>query len=519
MEGRLRGEVSEGGVPKYVREKNWSKFEKFRQYLWEKFRWGNLNSVFVLTVLVVVGTYITGLGKKRYNDGIIARLKPKPAEPPADEELLTKHLKMNEVARLLDPVEAERRLENVVESLAITQKHFLYHWFNTVVTAALVLTILACYNYNNFMASNLILYTVTTWWLLAIIPGVYLSSAGIMLFNNVVKPGRSLLEPEFRRTDITEQGKIPDDEKTMIHMAFPMRKEKDLATGVLKDMPNFNSVMGDGTAEGIGAVEKMMEEARDPNGNRDYNLYFDLLIQVFGGSGTEGEEHYKATLKLVQERLDAMPEHVRKRVYVHLRRQKMTKPPTHYSVQRWLREDDDEYCKIDPRYNVDPDISKAKNKDQPTLNNEWMNPIVETLGGDPADPDDLRNIRQESINDKSIPPLMRKSRIKNTLVYDPGNLISYAERADHKGEGILYLVSVMADRRNTESFFRGKMIYSDVHATIHSNIMKDFPQTMLGHVAQAQYIIEDSLRAPGKYAYRNEDFYRDMITTNAYQDR
>ncbi len=253
-------------------------------------------------------------------------------------------------------------------------------------------------------------------------------------------------------------------------------------------MKNYTFVLGsydDPNAEGEGV--RLLKEAKDPN------LYFSVILQV------ENEAHYQLLKDDLQAKIRAMDPQIRRRFYVFmvlLEDKRLIKPFTHYKLQRWLMEGDPDYRMVDPNYNTeDPGTDM-------TL------PFKDILGGDPTDTNDLRNIREGNIASSSD-PLQRKNKIRYTLVYDPGNVVEY--------EDLKKLVSVMAHPDNEEIMYIGKMRYIDEDATFYTNIMKYFPQEMLRYAQEAMFIVFRSLRAPGKYAYRNDDYYREIIKTYAYE--
>ncbi len=506
-------------IPESILQKDWSEIEKIRLRAFKEHGWGNVHTWAAgSAILSALSFLVMGIMARRHNV----------------------------------------KLGQDEEDQKITARHFLHHWFNKALTLSAVLFILISLNYSFFVPSTLIFWTATLYYLLLVIPDKYLA-ASIEAFlvwtlpKYILSPisrflgfhtRESLVEPY----SIGELQRIPDANKFTVSVAFPMRGE-DKPIDEWSDINNFNQMLGDPAHGVIGDAQKLLEESRDArSGQLDPNLYFTLIVQVFprteNTTKTDADRFYNETMELILSRLQAMPPDIQKRLYVAVRRAKLTKPATHYMLQEWMRQNDNEYVLTDPRYNVDPDYTapgdyrfqrRGPKADDPNFDGRRRIPFVTAdttdpdirdprvpggmIGGDPRDPNDLRNIRQRNIR-SGANAADRTDEIFGTLVYDPGNAITYQD--------LLHMISVMADSRNKQIMYLGKMEYTDKYATLHSFLMKWFPQRMLGYTWIAQAWVEGETRPPGKYAYRNNDtqladgsvvpgFYRRVIRSRGYE--
>ncbi|MCJ7645684.1 hypothetical protein MUO65_02080, partial [bacterium] len=454
-------------IPSAIWQKSWSWAEKTRYRVWKDFGWGNMHTWRFIVVLVGVVDFIRRLMNKWRTD------------------------------------------EKLAPGLKWSYREIFFLWANTVLTAALVTFIMLGLNYSFFSGSSVILWGVTLFYLLAIMPDKYLLSV-VVRFG--VEPlyklftGKSLLEPYSKE----ELDRIPDEDKMMVSIGFPIR----IKPGVdIEDMENADGIKNYAFVLGRYGEPKPKKEGeavrllRQAVNNNDSNLYYSVVLQV------QHEKQYKLIKEDLEKKLEAMDPAIRKRLYIFMvlledealvpdinkrKRVRLIKPYTHYKLLRWLMEGKDDYRKVSPDYNTEIPGEEMtlpfKDKD--------------ILGGDPSDRNDLRNIRKRNV--RSAKDLAdRRNEIRYTLVYDPGNMIEY--------EGLKKLVSVMADERNKEIMYIGKYRYYHENATLYSKVMKYFPQEMLKYTQEAMYIIFRSLRAPGKYAYRNDEYYRRMPKSYAYE--
>ncbi len=510
-------------VPAEIRNRARSWIESERDRLWQEEGWGNIHTWFAGTaVLGALSLVFRGL-------------------------LTLRHNRQNR--------EAEARTR-------VTPRQFVYYWLNQVITLSMVFFIMIGLNFSFANApSTILLWGVTLYYLLLIIPDIYLLSAITAFvvepfYRSVVAPAAKIVNPSVRPSllhpysggelvqnpetgnyEIVEKGsltRILDEQKFMVSVAFPMRGESKPITQ-WADINNFNVIFGDLATGHIGEGERQLAEAQAAG---DFNLYYAVILQAFPKKDTateqEAREYYEQVLNLVESRLNAMPENVRSRLYVFVRPAKLTKPITHYMLQEWMVQNDDDYVRVEPEYNVDPDYTAAGDyrfqRRAPKPAGEVIDrriPFTHVLGGNPADPNDLRNTRERNIvSDADVN--RRTNEIFATLVYDPGNSITY--------RGILDFLSVARDPRNSNIMYIATMDYSDKYATLHTLIMKWFPQRMLRYPWYSQAIVQEENRPPGKYLYVNIEkqvaernangqlirrtvpgFYRQVIRSRAYE--
>ena len=79
----------------------------------------------------------------------------------------------------------------------------------------------------------------------------------------------------------------------------------------------------------------------------DFNAHYAIVLQSFAhkqnASEAEFRHYYAETLRIINERLDAMPPDVASRIVILMRPAKLTKPLTHYAFNNWMVQNDEEY--------------------------------------------------------------------------------------------------------------------------------------------------------------------------------
>ncbi|HRY29685.1 MAG TPA: transglycosylase SLT domain-containing protein, partial [Elusimicrobiota bacterium] len=491
-------------LPESLWQRNWSEFEKWRYNAWKQKGWGNIQNIMALGAIAGTVKFAFLLFQKFFG-----------------------HRKMSK----------EQRKE-----LTLSWSEVLFFTMRTVITATLLTGgVVLSLNFSYFNAARLTLFVVVTWYMTTIVADKYILLPIIWIGAHVFEPFKKLQtkitgkESSFihlhRRKDIMEAGRIPDSTPLKLILSDFVSFDKEEPSMIKKNSRiEYDFILQRQT------IPLLIEDyLRAKKAGGQQNLYYNMVLQS-RGSGPRGDatdKEHEIIKHFLKERLEELltakelsvilrrdvseeeaaelAAAVKRRTYIFLRRTPVKKPFMQYVVHRWFMETDEEYqnvtdpleqeLNVDPVNNPDGTVDKSKRVPMP---------LEDVLFGDPSDPRDLRNLRQRNI--ASHPDPMHRERegeFDLTLTYDMGNEVDY--------DGLLRMAATAADERNEAYMYRCKMVFNDVYSSLHTFIMKYFPLDMLNFMMEAQQYLFKSVRAPGKYMYRDRDYYRKLLKTQAYE--